>query len=190
MDILKLYQAKWQQEVYNELENKKYTKWINYNVLYRRQNHIVHKKINKIGEFVLGIKHIDAIDDEIFKKLNDILLLNSKIKNFTSTCDEFSLFNEYEEIEKARASKMGFGYKFNDLQINTDLENIVKLETRVFFTDAKNVKNSVIYDLPTILNLNLLGGIPTLNREPFMRISEAEKVIAEYWKDREDNFSL
>lgn len=40
MDILKLYQAKWQQEVYNELENISYVKWINYNVLYRRENHI------------------------------------------------------------------------------------------------------------------------------------------------------
>lgn len=188
MDILKLYQAKWQQEVYNELENISYVKWINYNVLYRRENHIAHQQVNKIGNFVIGVKHIDSIDDEIFNRLNETLKSNTGIENFSSTCNEFTPWNEFEQIEKARASKIGFGYKYNDLQINTDITNIVKLETRIFFTDAKNVKNSVIYNLPITLDLNLIGNIPSLKRESFMNKEEAEKVIEEHWIDREDNY--
>lgn len=149
----------------------------------------MNRQIDKIGSFLNGFKHVDTIDNEIFKKLNDTLSSNPKISNFDSTVDEFILWEPYEVIEKARISKLAFGYPFNNLQINTDINNIVQLKTRVFFSDAKNVKNSIIYDLPLFLDLALTGPIPSLIKEFFLSTEEAEKIIQEHWKDRDENYS-
>jgi hypothetical protein len=77
------------------------------------------------------------------------------------------------------------GYPFNDLVLNTQTNRIVALATRLRFLDAQSVKNSVIYNIPQAINLDIQGQIPTLIRADFYTPAETDRIIQEYWADRE-----
>jgi hypothetical protein len=186
MDVLKLYNARWQQQVFSTEDNTMHTKWVNYYVLYRRVNHGVNQLVNRVGEFVVGVQHADNIDNEIFNKLNELLKIEG-VENFWSQMNEFMLLGGYENLERARASKMGVGYPAYELQVNTDLMNVVRLQTRVMFSDTRNTHGSVLTRLPVLLNLNLTGNIPSLAREEFLPIQDADAIISEYLEDLENN---
>jgi hypothetical protein len=73
----------------------------------------------------------------------------------------------------------------NDLIVNTQTNRIVTLATRLRFIDAQSVKNSVIYNIPQAINLDIQGQIPTLIRADFYTPAETDRIIQEYWADRE-----
>ena len=51
---------------------------------------------------------------------------------------------------------------------------------------AQKVKNSVIYNIPQLIILSLGGLIPTLIRTEFYTREETEKIIQEYWAEKEE----
>lgn len=186
MDLLKVYHAKWQQNLYNININEYHNQWVHYFVIYRRKNHLKNKNVTTQG-FSTHIKYEDEIDLMILNQLNEKLRSIEHIKNFHSQVSDshpLGLFYS-EDFEKARMSRLALGYNFRNLQINNNDLIITYLETRVMAVDYRNVKDNFINDLPYELDFASVEDFSTLEREPFLTNVEAEKIIQEYFG--EDN---
>ena len=162
MNILKLYHGRWKQDVFNDDGNCFKDRVVEYFVQYERVNHIVHQQIQDNNGYRTVTGHIDNIDTLLFDEINNALIQIPNIKEFDSGVYEFSPWFEYEQIERAWASKRALGYTFRDLTINTTTNRIVALATRLRFLDAQRVKDSVVCNIPQVINLNLQGPIPSL----------------------------
>jgi hypothetical protein len=185
MNILKLYHARWKQDVFDEHGNQFKNRVVEYFVQYERVNHIVHQHVEVNNGYRTVTGHIDDIDTHLFNEINTSLMQIPNIKEFDSGVYEFRPWLDYEQIERAWASKRALGYPFNDLVVNTQTNRIVALATRLRFLDAQSVKNSVIYNIPQAINLDIQGQIPTLIRADFYTPAETDRIIQEYWADRE-----
>lgn len=185
MNILKLYHARWKQDVFDEDGNRFKDRVVEYFVQYERVNHIVHQQIQDNNGYRTVTGHIDNIDTLLFDEINNALIQIPNIKEFDSGVYEFRPWLEYEQIERAWASKRALGYPFRDLAINTTTSRIAALATRLRFLDAQRVKNSVVYNIPQVINLNVQGLIPSLIRADFYTPDETDRIIQEYWADRE-----
>jgi hypothetical protein len=185
MNILKLYHARWKQDVIDEHGNQYKNRVVEYFVLYERVNHIIHQQIDDNNGYRTVVGHIDDIDTQLFDKINNKLMQIPNIKEFDSGVHEFRPWFGYEQIERAWASKRALGYPFKDLVINTRINRVVALATRLRFMEAQKVKDSVIYNIPQAINLNIGDPIPTLIRADFFSPDETDRIIEEYWADRE-----
>jgi hypothetical protein len=185
MNILKLYHARWKQDVFDNAGNRFKDTVVEYFVQYERVNHIFHQQIQDNNGYRTITGHIDDIDTLLFDEINNGLIQIANIKEFDSGVYEFRPWYEYEQIERAWASKRALGYSFRDLTINTATNRIVALATRLRFLDAQRVKDSVIYNIPEVINLNLQGPIPSLIRTVFYTPDETDRIIQEYWANRE-----
>lgn len=187
MNILKLYHARWKQDVFDEEGNVYKNRVVEYFVQYERVNHIVHQQVENRNGYRTVTGHIDQIDNIIFDGINNAINQIQNISEFDSVVYEFRPWHDYEKIERAWASKRAQGYRFNDLRINSRTVNdVASLATRLRLLDAQKVKNSVIYNIPQSITLELDGLIPTLIRAHFYTREETEKIIQEYWAEKEE----
>jgi len=187
MNILKLYHARWKQDVFDEDGNSFKNRVVEYFVQYERVNHIVHQQIEENNGYRTVTGHIDNIDNLIFEGINNLINQIPNIREFDSCVYEFRPWYGYDQIERAWASKRALGYNFYNLDVNTSTHTIVTLATRLRFIDAQRVKNSVINNIPQVLNLEIDIEIPTLIRADFYSRQETEKIIQEYWGEREES---
>lgn len=185
MNILKLYHARWKQDVFDQDGNCFKDRVIEYFVQYERLNHIFYQQIQDNNGYRTATGHIDDIDTLLFNEINNKLIQIPGIKEFDSVVYEFRPWLEYKKIERAWASKRALGYDFRDLRINTTTKRIVALASRLKFLDIDRVKDSVIFNIPQVINLNIQGAIPSLIRADFYTHDETEKIIQEYWADKE-----
>lgn len=186
MNILKLYHARWKQDVFDEVGNTFKNRVIEYFVQYERVNHIVHQQLAERNGFTTVTGHIDTIDIAIFDAINNAIRQIENISEFDSVVYEFRPWHDYENIERAWASKRAQGYRFNDLKICNRTNEIVSLATRLRFLNANQVKNSVIHSIPRTVTLELDGLIPGLIRANFISNEDTEKIIQEYWAEKEE----
>ena len=178
MNILKLYHARWKQDVYDEEGNVYKNRVVEYFVQYERINHIVHQQVENRNGYRTVTGHIDQIDNIIFDGINNEINQIQNISEFDSVVYEFRPWYDYEKIERAWASKRAQGYRFNDLFINNRTGHVVtSLATRLRFLDAQKVKNSVIYNIPQLIILSLDALIPSLIRTEFYTREETEKLF-------------
>lgn len=182
MDVIKVYHAKWQQNLYNISINEYRDQWVHYFVIYRRKNHLKNENVTTQG-FFTNIKYEDEIDLIILNQLNEKLRSIVNIKNFHSqVADSLPLGLFYsEDFEKARMSRLVLGHDFRNLQINNNDLNINYLKTRVMAVDYRNIRDNFINDLPYELDFSSPEDFSTLQREPFLTNAEAEKIIQEYF---------
>lgn len=185
MNIVKLYHARWKQDVFDEAGNQFRNRIIEYFVQYERVNHIVHQQVEDNHGFQAIIGHIDDIDTLLFNEINNSIRQIPNITEFYSGVHEFRPWLDYDQIERAWASKRALGYPFNNLPVNSRTNRIASLATRLRFMDAQSVKNSVIYNIPQAINLDIQGPIPSLIRADFYSPDETDRIIQEYWADRE-----
>lgn len=187
MDIIKLYHATWQKVLYNQADNEQRKQWINYYVLYRRIEHTKYQQVNTVNNFINKIEYSDEIDMKIFNSLNEKLKEIPAIENFNSIIYDSQPFGYPEQLEMARLSKSAIGYKFRNLILN-NLDSNISLATRVFSFDFKNVKDGIIYDLPASIVIDT-EDLSSISREEFLSISQAEDIIAQFWQDRDTDYS-
>lgn len=186
MNILRLYHARWKQDVFDEHGNYYENCVVEYFVLYERVNHIIHQQVNDQNGIRTVTGHVDEIDTILFEAISNVLNLIPNIKEFDSGVHEFRPWHNYEQIERAFASKRAIGSGFRDLIVNTKTNRIVTLATRIRFSNAQSIKNSVILNIPQTINLDITGQIPTLIRADFYSREETDRIIQEYCGDNEE----
>lgn len=186
MNILKLYHARWKQDVFDEHDNYYENCVVEYFVLYERVNHIVHQQVSDQNGFSIVTGYIDEIDALLFQELSNVLNQIPNIKEFDSCVHDFRPWLDHEQIERAFASKRAIGSGFRDLIVNTRTNRIVTLATRIHFSNFQSVKNSVIFNIPQSVNLDIIGQIPTLIRASFFSPEKTDRIIHEYWGENEE----
>ncbi|OQB31039.1 MAG: hypothetical protein BWY08_00760 [Bacteroidetes bacterium ADurb.Bin174] len=89
MNILKLYHARWKQDVFDEEGYHFKDRVVEYFVQYERVNHIVHQQIQHNNGYRTITGHIDNIDNLLFDETNNALMQIPNIKEFDSGGYEF-----------------------------------------------------------------------------------------------------
>lgn len=185
MNILKLYHARWKQNLFDEKGNVYKNRIVEYFVQYERINHIINQQIEIRNGFNTVTGHIDQIDTVIFSEINNAINQIKNISEFDSVVYEFRPWNDFERIERAWASKRAQGYRFNNLNLNIKNSKSISLATRLRFLDAQKLKNSVINNIPNEISLELDNLVHTLIRADFYSIDNTDKIIQEYWTEKE-----
>ena len=186
MNILKLYHARWKQDVWDEEGQIYPNRVIEYFVQYERENHLVDQQLINRNGYRTVAAHIDPLDNIIFDKLNGAISQIETIREFDAVVHEFRPWHDYEKIERAWASKRAQGYRFNDLNIRSRTHHIVSLATRLRMLDAPLVKNSVIGNIPQLITLEMDGLVPNLIPAAFYTTKITETIIKAYWAEKED----
>lgn len=88
MNILKLYHARWKQDVFDEDGNQFKNRIIEYFVQYERVNHIVHQQVENNNGLRTVNGHIDDIDTLLFNEFNNSIIQIPNITEFDSGVHE------------------------------------------------------------------------------------------------------
>lgn len=179
MNVLKLLRCFWKHPI-SHTEFKA----VNYYLQYERENHTANPVYQQNG---ILTKYEDIIDIEIYQCLHDELNVIPNIQQLNIYTHETILYPGLEEKNKAIFSNIAYGYKFRDLQIDTQTNSVVRLATRIMFSDAANIdnQNAILPVIPHALNLNLQGPISSLLRIDFMDRQRVDEIL-----DRENGIDF